>query len=90
MSSEKKGGGQEGAMGKIFERQRMQQAAEDAAKKLEDASKEAEETAREAAQAAHEETQVSLSGSTAAAALSVPCLAVPAALCICIRLSQTV
>jgi len=62
MSSEKKGGGQEGALGKIFERQRMQQAAVDAAKKLEDATKEAEETARVAeAQAAPEEAQV-LSG----------------------------
>jgi len=48
---------------KIIERQRVQQAAADTAKKLEDATKEAEETARvAAAQAAHEEAQVSLSG----------------------------
>jgi hypothetical protein len=84
MSSQKEGGGQEGALAKMTEgcltynssqRQRMQQAAAEAAKKLGDATKEAEATARvAAAQAAHEEAQVSLSGSTTAAALSVPCL----------------
>ena len=48
----------------------MQKAAADAVKKLEDATTEAEETARAAAaQAAPEEAQVSLSGSTATAAL---------------------
>jgi hypothetical protein len=48
---------------KILERQRVQQAAADTAKKPEDATKEAEETARvAAAQAAHEQAQVSLSG----------------------------
>jgi hypothetical protein len=46
MSSKKKGGGQEGAQLKMIERQRMQQAAADAAKKLQDAIKDAEETAR--------------------------------------------
>ena len=46
MSSKKKGGGQEGAQLKMIERQRMQQAAADATKKLQDAIKDAEETAR--------------------------------------------
>jgi hypothetical protein len=65
MSSKKKGGGQEGALAKMLERQTVcvcqggQQAAADAAKKLKDATKEAEEAARvAAAQAAHEEAQV--------------------------------
>jgi hypothetical protein len=59
MPCKKKGGGQEGALGKIFEGQRMQQAAADVAKKLEYATKEAEETARvAAAQSASEEAQV--------------------------------
>ena len=39
----------EGALVKMLERQRVQQAAADAAKKLEDATKKAEETARAAA-----------------------------------------
>ena len=47
---------QEGPLAKILERQRVQQAAADAAKKLEDATKEAEKTARlAAAQVAHED-----------------------------------
>jgi hypothetical protein len=46
---QKEGRGAGGSAGEDFERQRMQQAAEDAAKKLEDATKEAEETARVAA-----------------------------------------
>ena len=71
----------------MFERQRVHQAAADAAKKLEDASKEAEETARvAAAQASPEETQVSLGGSTSAVAFNGRPL--PAALRVCIRLSQ--
>jgi hypothetical protein len=37
MSSKKKGGGQEGALTRMLDRQRVRQAAEDAAKKLEDA-----------------------------------------------------
>ena len=57
---------------KMLERQRVQQAAVDAAKKLADATKESEETATTAAAAAAlsapEEAQVSLSGSTATAA----------------------
>ena len=46
MSSKKKGGVQEGPLVKMLERQRVQQAAADAAKKLADATKEAEETHR--------------------------------------------
>jgi hypothetical protein len=42
MSSRKNGGVQEGALVKMLERQRVEQAAADAAKKLEDATKEAE------------------------------------------------
>ena len=75
---------------KIIERQRVQQAAADTAKKLEDATKEAEETARvAAAQAAHEEALLSLSGSTAAAAVSVPCLLLCAYLSACRRPPET-
>ena len=74
----------------MFERQRVHQAAADAANKLEDASKEAEETARvAAAQAAHEEALLSLSGSTAAAAVSVPCLLLCAYLSACRRPPET-
>ena len=58
---------------KMLERQRVQQAAADAAKKLEGATKEAEKTARlAAAQVAHEEVQVSLSGSTSHGGLVGP------------------
>ena len=49
MSSKKKGLGQQGVLAKILRplnRQRVQQTAADAAKKLENATKEAEETAR--------------------------------------------
>ena len=82
MSSLKKGrpgGVHEGQLVQMLDRQRAQQAAEDAAKKaaiaarnLVDATKEAEETSKAAAAAAAlsapEEAQVSLSGSTATAA----------------------
>jgi hypothetical protein len=75
---------------KQLDRQRVQKATVDAAKKLEDATKEAEETARAAvAQAAPEEAQVSLSGSTAAAALSVPCLLLCTYVSSCRRLPET-
>ena len=70
----------------MFERQRVHQAAADAAKKLEDASKEAEETARVAAAQAE---QCFLSGSTAAAAVSVPCLLLCAYLSACRRPPET-
>ena len=54
---------------KLLDRQRVQKAAVDAAKKLEDATKEAGETARaSAAQAEPEEAQVRLSGWTAVTA----------------------
>jgi hypothetical protein len=85
MSSQKKGrpGMKEGPLVQMLERQRVQQAAADAAKKLVDAAalaaerlvdatKEAEETsiaaAAAAALSAPEEAQVSLSGSTDTAA----------------------
>ena len=49
MSSQKKAQGlmKEGPLVQMLDRQRVQQAADDAAKKLDDATKEAEETARE-------------------------------------------
>ena len=87
MSSQKKARGlpgmKEGTLVQMLDRQRVQQAAADEAKKLVDAAalaaerlvdatKEAEETATAAAAAAAlsppEEAQVSLSGSTATAA----------------------
>ncbi len=49
MSAKNTGRGQEGALVKLLERQRVQKVAVDAAKKLKDATKEAEETARAAA-----------------------------------------
>jgi hypothetical protein len=65
MSVKNKGWGQEGSLVKLLDRQRVQKAAVDAAKKLEDATKEAGETARAlAAQADPEEVQVRLSGWT--------------------------
>jgi hypothetical protein len=56
MSSKNNGGVQEGALVKMLERQRLQKAAADAAKKLEDATKEAEEIARAAAAHARRST----------------------------------
>jgi len=68
----------------------VQKAAADAVKKLEDATTEAEETARvAAAQAAPEEAQVSLSGSTATAALLLSCLLLCAYVSDCRRPSET-
>jgi hypothetical protein len=97
MSSKKKGrpgGVQVGQLVQMLDRQRAQQAAEDAAKKaviaarnLVDATKEAEETSiaavSAAALSAHEEARVSLSGSTATAACCSACmyLTVTAACC---------
>lgn len=46
MSSKNKGGGQEGALVKILERQKVQKTAVDVAKKLKDTTKEAKEKAR--------------------------------------------
>ena len=86
MSAKNKEKRQEGALVMLLDRQRVQKAAVDAAMKVE----EAEETARAAAaQAAPEEAQVSLSGSTAAAALSVPCLLLCTYVSSCRRLPET-
>ena len=91
---------QGGQLVQMLDRQRSLQAAEDAAKKealaarnLVDATKEAEETSiaavAAAALSAPEAAQVSLSGSTATAALLLSCLLLCAYVSDCRRPSET-
>ena len=79
MPPKNKGAMQSGQLEQMLERLRTQNVAKAADIAAQDALKKAEEASRKAAEAAeaataHEQAQVSLSGSTAAAALLVPCL----------------